>query len=227
MGYIHDYLGNHADSLAYNLKSWKLCTASGNRDGETRLLNNIGYSYYRLGRFEAALEHYRKALGLNGADENLHALLLDNMALAFEKLGNVADALAYQRQSLSFREAQGDKRGVSYSLDSLGSIHKALGEENKAQACLERSLALKKALGDQKGEAETLLLLGGLFLDQEQPSQALPLLQGALAAAVRSGSQDNIYGAHKRLFEAFKRSGRLGRGAGASRALLRGERARG
>ena len=209
LGYIHDYLGNHADSLAYNLKSWQLSTASGDRDGETRLLNNIGYSYYRLGQYDEALEHYRKALDLNGADENLRALLLDNMALAFEKLGDLTNALAYQQQSLSLREAQGDKRGVSYSLDSLGSIHKALGEDDEARACLERGLALKKALCDQKGEAETLLLLGGLFLDQEQPSQALPLLQGALLAATRSGSQDNIYGAHKALFEAFKREGRF------------------
>ena len=209
LGYIHDYLGNHADSLAYNLKSWKLCTASGDRDGETRLLNNIGYSYYRLGHHEEALEHYRKALDLNGADENLRALLLDNMALAFEKLSDFENALAYQQQSLNLREAQGDKRGVSYSLDSLGSIHKALGEADEAQACLEQSLALKKALGDQKGEAETLLLLGGLFLDQEQQGRALPLLQDALLAATRSGSQDNIYGAHKALSEAFKRSGLL------------------
>ena len=209
LGYIHDYLGNHADSLAYNLKSWKLCTAFGDRDGETRLLNNIGYSYYRLGHYEEALEHYRKALDLDGADENLRALLLDNMALAFEKLGDFENALAYQQQSLNLREAQGDKRGVSYSLDSLGSIHKALRDEDKAQACLERGLALKRALGDQKGEAETLLLLGTLFLERARADEALPLLQDALVAARRSGSQDNIYGAHKALFEAFKREGLL------------------
>ncbi len=208
LGYIHDYLGNHADSLAYNLKSWKLCTASGDRNGEARLLNNIGYSYYRLGQFEEALEHYRKALNLDEADSNLHALLLDNTALAFEKLGDFENALAYQQQSLHRREAEGDKRGVSYSLDSLGSIYKALGEESKAQDCLEQSLTLKKELGDQKGEAETLLLLGALFLGREQTAQALPLLHEALNAATRSGSQDNIYGAHKALSHAFKSQGR-------------------
>ena len=232
LGYIHDYLGDHADALAYNLKSWQLRTASGNREGEAHLLNNIGYSYYRLGHFEEALEHYHKALSLgaagrneagkneagkneaaeneagkNGAGENLRALVLDNMALALEKLGDFASALAYQQQSLDLREALCDKRGISYSLDSLGSIRRALGETNRARACLERSLALKKALRDLKGEAETLLLLGELYVGR--PRQALPLLQEALLAATRSGSQDNVYGAHKALSAAFKRCGLL------------------
>ena len=196
------------ESLAYNLKSWTLCTAHGDLDGETRLLNNIGYCYYRLGQHEEALTHYRKALASGKADALLRPLLLDNMALAFEKLGDVENALAYQQQSLSLREKEGDKRGVSYSLDSLGSIYQALGEDDQARECLERGLALKEVLGDQKGVVETLLLLGTL-LDGAQAAGALPLLQRALATAARIGHQEGVYGAHQALARAFKSQGRL------------------
>ena len=209
LGYIYDYLGNSADALAYHLKSWKVCTACGDRAVETELLNNIGYSYYRLGQYEDALNHYRKGLTLSKPDSNLYALILDNMALAFEKLGDLQNALTHQQESLTLREAQRDKRGVSYSLDSLGSIHKALGALDRAQGCLEQSLVLKQELGDQKGEAETLLLLGRLLLDREQPARALSLQQRALGAATQSGTQDRLYEAHKALAEAYKREGRL------------------
>ena len=122
LGYIHDYLGSHADALGYYLKSWALFATCGSLLNQARLLNNVGYSYYRLEEHEAALEHYRKSLVLSEGDANLYALLLDNMALAFEKLGDFDKALSYQQQSLSRREAQEDERGVAYSLDSLGSI---------------------------------------------------------------------------------------------------------
>ena len=209
LGYIHDYLGNHTDALSSYLKSQKLSSGRASSVDEARLLNNIGYSYYRLDQQTEALEHYRKALALSKADQNLYALLLDNIALALEKLGHYEHALEQQQQSLNLRKLLADKRGVSYSLDSLGSTYQKLGEVGKAQACLEQSLTLKEELSDQKGEAETLLLLGTLFLGQAQLGRALPLLQRALAAAAQSGSQDNLYKAHKALSETFKRSGHL------------------
>ena len=214
LGYIYDYLGNSADALAYHFKSWKVCTACGDRAVETELLNNIGYSYYRLGQYEDALNYYRRGLALSKPGSNLYALILDNMALALEKLGDLDNALERQRQSLNLRKALDDRRGISYSLDSLGSIYKALGEDDQAQGCLEQSLALKQELDDQKGEAETLLLLGRFHLDREQLDQALPLLQRALEAATQSGAQDSIYEAHKALARAFKRSGRLAEALG-------------
>ncbi len=211
LGYIHDYLGNHAESLAYNLKSWQLCALHGDLDGETRLLNNIGYCYYRLNQHEDALEHYRKALASGKADSHLHALLLDNTALALKQLGDLQNALEHQQQSLALRQKNGDKRGISYSLDSLGSIYRALDEADKAQTCLEQSLALKEEVGDQKGEAETLLLLGTLLLDGlgTTRTEALPLLRRALETAARIGNQDTVYAAHKALYRAFKQQGLL------------------
>ena len=210
LGYVHDYLGNRVEALAYYLKGWGVCAACGDKEGELLLLNNIGYSHYQLGQYQEALEHYRKALATEATPTPyVHALLLDNVALALEKLGDLEGALEHQQRSLDLREAQGDKRGVSYSLDSLGTIYGALGEKDRAQACLERALDLKRTIGDQKGEAETLLLLGTSALEGAQGEKALPLLQRALETAGRVGSQDTRYRAHQALARALKTQGRF------------------
>ncbi len=210
LGYVHDYLGNRVEALAYYLKGWGVCAACGDKEGERLLLNNIGYSHYQLGQYQEALEHYRKAVATEATPTPyVHALLLENVALVLEKLGDLEGALEHQQQSLDLREAQGDKRGVSYSLDSLGTIYGALGEKDQAQACLERALDLKQTIGDQRGEAETLLLLGTSALEGAQGERALPLLQRALETAGRVGSQDTRHRAHQALAQALKTQGRF------------------
>lgn len=209
LGAIYDLLGDYAAALDCHLRSWSVSRRHGDGGvGEKFSQNNVGYMHYRLGQYEEALSHYFAALKLEGVgDQQLHALLLDNVALAYEKLGDHERALSYQQQSLGVREATGDQRGVGTSLAGLGSVYLAKGEYAEARPRLERSLALKEAVGDEKGQAETCILLGRLFTREGRPEQALPYLHRAWETAEALGSREDLYRAHGELAEAYKRGG--------------------
>ena len=208
LGAIYDLLGDYAAALDYHLRSWSVSRRHDNGIGEKFSRNNVGYMHYRLGQYEEALAHYFAALELEGVgDQQLHALLLDNVASAYEQLGDFERALRYHQQSLGVREATSDQRGVGTSLAGLGSVYLAKGEYAAARPRLERSLALKEAVGDEKGQAETCVLLGKLFTREGRLEQALPYLHRARETAEALGSREDLYRAHCELAEAYKRGG--------------------
>lgn len=208
LGVVYDYLGDYATSLDYHLRGWSISKGCGNTLGEKVSLNNVGYMHFRLGQYEEALTHYVKALTFGHVgDSALHALLLDNIGLAYEKLGDYRSALSYQQESLSIREATGDRWGMGSSLDGLGSVYTALGEIAEAQHRLERSLALKEEVGNKKGQAETCILLGVLLTKEGRLERALHYLHRARETATGIGSQEDLYKAHRALAEAHKQGG--------------------
>jgi len=211
LGVVHDYLGDYAISLDYHRRSWSVSKRCGdNALGEKVSQNNVGYMNYRLGQYEGALTHYFSALTLEHVgDQQLHALLLDNIGLAYEKLGDYPSSLNYQQESLKIREATGDRWGIGDSLDGLGSAYLALGKTDEAQGRLERSLALKEEVGNKKGQAETCILLGTLMAREGRLERALDYLHRALETAEGITSQEDICKAHCALAEAYKLGGRF------------------
>ena len=73
--------------------------------------------------------------------------------------GDLDTALDYYERSLAIREELGDKRGMGYSLNSIGLVHYYKGDYEKAEDYLEKSLDIQKEIGFKKMELETTTYL--------------------------------------------------------------------
>lgn len=98
------------------------------RIGEAITLDNLGFSYASLGRYDTAIDYYKQSLEvqkqtgrLTGAAPPLH-----NMGLAYFKLGRYREAAACYEQALAARRQAKDRMGEALTLANLMSTWSAL-----------------------------------------------------------------------------------------------------
>jgi len=85
---------------------------------------------------------------------------------------NYYKALYYNQKSLSIKEAIGDLKGVSGSLNNIGIIYGIKGDNPKKLHYLERSLKINEQLGFEKGIATNLNNIGEIYQNQENNAKA-------------------------------------------------------
>lgn len=148
-------------------------------------LNNIGQSLHIKGKYDSALNYYKKALaildGLSGEADHLPVTptLLHNCALVHMHTGRHSDALPYFRASLSLQRATEkagiascDKDVLASSLYNIGTIMADKGCLEEACKALTESIAIRTSTdSDDVDIAEALVRLaqiqyaGGKVMD--------------------------------------------------------------
>lgn len=110
------------------------------------LANNYANLLQEMGDEDAALEHYRVALGLIAeSDYRTHAMILTNMGNTEFRLHRYEQANADFNQALPLREkAEGkDSPGLSFALEGLGSSALALKRFAEAEQYFARAVELR------------------------------------------------------------------------------------
>ena len=155
-----------------------LYASLGDRQGEARILGNLGAMNYLLGRFEMAIEHTREAqrgLGIIG-DQRGRATCLRNLGASHEALGDHLGAVPYHRAALELYRELRDAAGEAACLLNLGVAHTAMGaggypelvtsvlgplpEFDEADRLLRQALEMQRAIEDRGEEAITSFDLG-------------------------------------------------------------------
>ena len=101
-------------------------------------------------------------------------------------------------KSLDIDNEIGDKTGLSYSLENLGTIEEELGNLSGAEDLYNQSLAISRELEDKIGQANTLYVLGELkkkYDDDKSLIEAKSHLEEALKLTKSTGDvsrQDKI-----------------------------------
>ena len=88
----------------------------------------LGFVMARLGKPEAALADYRKALELDPKCASAHA----NLAVAFVQAGKLDDAESHYRQALAGKPTAATHNGLAYVLARQGRTDEAVAEYRKA-----------------------------------------------------------------------------------------------
>jgi CHAT domain-containing protein/Tfp pilus assembly protein PilF len=162
-------------------------------------LNNLAYSYDRLGRYaDAELLHKRalaireKSLGPNHPDV---AYSLQNLADLYQEQGRYADAEPLYKRALAiFEKSPGpDPSSVAKPLNSLAVMYENQGRYAEAEPLNQRSLAIQeKWLGPNHPDVATSLNnLARLYSDQGRNADAEPLYKRALAIWEKSFGADH------------------------------------
>jgi serine/threonine protein kinase/tetratricopeptide (TPR) repeat protein len=114
-----------------------------------RALNDLGYTYLRMGNYIKAIEHFKKYVSLHPDDANP----LDSLAEAYFQMGKLEDAIT------KFKEALEIKPDLHHSYFSVGYIYALKVEYAEAMRWINKFIAMAPSPGT-KGAG---YLFKGLF----------------------------------------------------------------
>ncbi len=150
-----------------------------------RILNDMGWIYFRRGNLDQAETDLHEALNLAQSSSQL-----DVVASIYNRLGGVAFqkgkldlSSEFTHKSLDIREKIGDIVAVARSYNNLGLLHWRLGDWDGALKYFNRSYTLHTSLGDVEGMLELNTNLGLLQLDRGNIDEAKNRLEDILDTA--------------------------------------------
>ncbi|SCG44940.1 DNA-binding transcriptional activator of the SARP family [Micromonospora echinaurantiaca] len=130
----------------------------GDREGEGRALQNLGWFHHRTGSARRAADLVRAAVRLLAtANPVWLAMALHNLAEIEFELGNFPAAGEHLTRCLVMRREHDDAVGEAMTLVALGRTHSQLGRHPDALRALTAGLRLCRRTGNREDEWEALL----------------------------------------------------------------------
>lgn len=126
--------------------------ASEDPDVAASLLTTIGRSYFSLGSYDSALQHFRQALDLRERHQSSRpeqiAWALNNVGTVYYTIGEVELACQLFEESLELqRGALGEQHlDVAQALNNLASVYRVMGRIEASTDLAEQALEIRRAL---------------------------------------------------------------------------------
>jgi CHAT domain-containing protein len=151
------------------LQSWQQALAIyreiKNREGERKVLGNLGLAYRALGNYAKAIEFLQQQLDIAREiqDRQEEGNALGNLGVTYGNLGNYAKAIDYLQQQLNIAREIKDRQGEGNALGSLGNAYCSLGNYAKAIDYLQQQLDIAKEINNRQQEGNALGSLGNAY----------------------------------------------------------------
>jgi tetratricopeptide (TPR) repeat protein len=175
-GTISRYLqgGHYADALTVHGHAYQAALRIGDPAEQAHALSDLGVANLRMGRREAAGEHFQRALDLfrQTDDPAGEARARYNLGALARMLGDYPNAVDYYRQALDLYRQAGDQCNEARALSGIGLAMKHSGRLAEAVRHLEQSLTLARQIGDAKEQAFALHGLGETAVHSGRYSEA-------------------------------------------------------
>ncbi|WP_170141009.1 AfsR/SARP family transcriptional regulator [Allonocardiopsis opalescens] len=178
LGIAYCGLGRYREAQEHLEGAFRLCRTTGNRWGESIVLNVLGDTFRDRDLLEAAVDCYERARDICNTIEEPWgkvgaALAVHNLAHTYQRLGRYEDALARHQQTLQLADDLNDfSWGRAQSVHHLADTHRAAGQLADAIDCYAQALIVRRRNGDRHGEAATLSCLGTAQLEAGDPQAA-------------------------------------------------------
>lgn len=189
MAYILQNQGDIRKALEYNFKSLAIKEKMADKTGISLSLNAIATNYYTQGEYSKALEFYFSSLKIQEeiGDKEGIAQSLNNIGVIYKVEGDPKvksskkeslnegklKALEYYNRCFKIYEEIGDKRGMSTSLNNIGTIYADRGDMTKALEYYSQSLSIRQSINDKYGVANSFISFGSAYLTQKNYPEAL------------------------------------------------------
>jgi tetratricopeptide (TPR) repeat protein len=174
--------GHYPEAIALYGHAGRAARATGDRDAEAAVLNNLAVIDLWRSRWREATDHLGQALALGAETGDLigQARALGNLGIAYYHQGRYRDASEHHNQALDLYRRVGDHFGEAASLNNLGVIELYLGQYPQAIDHLGGAEALSREKGAQPITAYALLNLGEVAIRQGRYQQAAASLAAAI-----------------------------------------------
>jgi tetratricopeptide (TPR) repeat protein len=143
---------------------------------------NLGYLEHGKGNLTAAIDHYKKALGISQkiGDVSGEAALINNIGFVYMDQGDIPKALDHFEKCLKIFETIGDKKGIGGALNNIGYIYDNQGDNRKAKDYYEKCLKIREEINDRQGIGVSLNNIGVIYKEQDEHKIALEYLLKSL-----------------------------------------------
>ncbi|MBD2504596.1 CHAT domain-containing protein [Anabaena azotica] len=173
-------------------------------DINERLLFQIGYAYFLLGKYQKGIKFLHKSLTLALEIDNydMQAAVYHCLSQSYRSIGEFRKALKYENNFLSIINNY-NIEGKAGALNNLGEIYILLGEYDNAIKYLEESLDISQKNEYQVCEAAALSNLGDVYQNLGQLQTSINYYQKSLnierkinnrrGEAASSGALGNLF----------------------------------
>ena len=144
-----------------------------------------GYDRFHTSQFEAALQFWKKSLGIYRelGIRQAEGAVLANLGLACEGIGDYKKAIDYLDEALALTKEIKDRKGEGDILVNLGNIYCDIGQYEPAINYYQHSLVIAQERQDRLGEAAALVNLGNAYQILGNYSEAVELFKKSLKIA--------------------------------------------
>jgi len=162
------YKGHDNEKLIYNAILWNQFAENQDNINEQKLANyEIGLAYYRLWKYDEALQFFNKALQFSNelADSSITARIENSIGYAYYQKAEYDNAYKYFHNSLVIRESIKDKKGIAYSYNSLGLLFWKMKKQNDAIISFNNAKEIWEQLDNNVGVIMSYSNLGAVYYD--------------------------------------------------------------
>lgn len=175
---------------------------------KAKLHNGIGWNQGLTGNYPDALRHYQEAKTLftNFENDQLKALVLNNMGVAYRNLEKYDSAAAFFQQSLAINRKINNQRQVRFNLNNIGSVLLNTHRHAEARKFLDEALQLNWQADDSVEIANNLLNLALIDMAKAEFGATKKKLAEVLMLATATKQYEQKRRAYNALIDLSKRS---------------------
>ena len=161
------------------------------RIGEGTAYRNLGNAYYRLGKFQEAIDYHIKCLSIakEVGDRDGEGTAYGNLGNAYCSLGKFQEAIDYHIKCLSIAKEVGDRAGEGRAYGYLGTAYCSLGKLEEAIKYYNKCLSIVKEVGDRYGEGRAYGNLGNAYCSLGKFQEAIEYYSKFLSIAKEVGDR--------------------------------------
>jgi class 3 adenylate cyclase/tetratricopeptide (TPR) repeat protein len=168
-----------------------LASQAGNRKGESRLLNLLGWIAHEYKGAGQAKEYFRRSLEIAQeiGDLRIEAMPLNNLGILAGIEGDYSAAQGYYERSLEIARQIGNRSGEGLVLGNLGWIARVQGDYTRALAFMEQNLRIAREVNDLYQEVYALANLSALAFNLGDYPGAMAYAGNGLILARETGDR--------------------------------------
>jgi len=184
--------GYYREQIPLYRKLLEISRKTGDRNGESAALGNLGNAYNSLGKNQQAINYYQQSLTIAReiGDRAGEGAALGNLGNAYYSLGDYQQAINYHQQHLTIAHEIGDRNGEGNALGGLGNAYHTLGDYQQAINYHQQHLTIAREIGDRAGEGAALGNLGNVYNSLGDYQQAINYYQQHLTIARDIGDRN-------------------------------------
>lgn len=189
--YLYLAGGHSTDALTIHGHALQAGQSTGDLVGQARALIGLGSAYFRLGLYESAADHYRRARAAfwQAGDREGEARVLSYLGTVHDRQGRYESAADFHQKALVLHRQAGDQYGEAHALNNLGIVEWRLGRYDSAAEHYRRALDLHGQGGDPYGQGYALSGLGLIEQRLGHHRQAVEYQQQALQLFRETGNR--------------------------------------
>jgi len=168
--------------------------ALGTREADALAAQAQGVADYLRGNYQAALEHYHRALDIHEelGDRCGVARVTVNIANVQNSTASYPAALEHYNLALAIYNELGERAGVAGVIGNIGNVHGSSGNYSAALEHFHRALAIHEELDDRGGVARVTINIGLVHASTCDYPAALEHYHRALAEVEAMGDRSSV-----------------------------------